>query len=164
VPWERFAELSAEPAQAAEVRGFSASTGGAKMHVIYDEGEGQPIYAAVSTVNVNDITVAQSMPLQPGATDVFDLGYYDFAWWAKREATQCRIVTRLKRNTPLAVIKTRPLSASQAQRRREPMAGAVREVVVRLEQTPNTVLRILSNDLDAPVEEIAALYNRNGGA
>lgn len=152
---------------------YSANTCGAKMHVIYDEGEGQPIYAAVSAANVNDITVAQSMPLQPGATYVFDLGYYDFAWWAKLDAAQCRIVTRLKSNTLLEVIETRPLPAGakhiladrigflpkrQANSRRNPMAAAVREITVRIDT--GRVLRILSNELDASATEITALYKR----
>jgi Transposase DDE domain/Domain of unknown function (DUF4372) len=152
---------------------YSASTCGAKMHVIYDDAEGQPIYAAVSAANVNDITVAQSMPLEPGATYVFDLGYYDFGWWAKLDAAQCRIVTRLKRNTPLAVSEIRPLPAGakhilsdrigflpqrQAHSRRNPMGQAVREIQVRIDT--GTVLRLLTNDLEAPAEEIAALYKR----
>ena len=152
---------------------FSTTTCGVKMHLIYDEGEGQPIYAAVSAANVNDITVAQTMPLIPGATYVYDLGYYDYGWWAELDAAQCRIVTRLKRNTPLALTEIRPLPAGaahilsdrigflpqrQAHSRRNPMAGAVREIRVRIDT--GAVLRILSNDLDAPATEIAALYKR----
>ena len=152
---------------------YSTTTCGAKMHVIHDAGEGQPIYAAVSAANVNDITVAQTMPLEPGATYVYDLGYYDYAWWAKLDAAQCRIVTRLKRNTPLAVSEVRPLPAGadhilsdrigflpqrQARSRRNPMACAMREIQVRIDT--GTVLRILSNDLDAPATELAALYKR----
>jgi DDE family transposase len=149
---------------------FCANTCGAKMHVIYDESDGQPIYAAISAANVNDITMAQSMPLQPGATYVFDLAYYDYAWWAERDAAQCRIVTRLKCNTALEVIETRAgadhirsdrigfLPRRQASSRRNPMAGAVREITVRIDT--GAVLRILTNDLDAPATEIAALYKR----
>lgn len=35
----------------------------------------------------------------------FRSGYYDYAWWSKLDAAQCRIVTRLKSNTPLAVVE-----------------------------------------------------------
>jgi hypothetical protein len=41
------------------------------------------------------------MPIEAGATYVFDLGYYDFAWWAQLDAQGCRLVTRFKKNTPL---------------------------------------------------------------
>jgi hypothetical protein len=151
---------------------FSAGVCGAKVHVIYDADADRPIYAAVSTANVNDITVAQQMPLEPGATYVFDLGYYDYAWWASLDAAACRIVTCFKSNTPLAVVKelTVPadsnilsdrigfLPARQAKSRRNPMQHAVREVRVRIET--GKVLRILSNDLDASAQEIADLYKR----
>jgi Domain of unknown function (DUF4372)/Transposase DDE domain len=60
---------------------FSADVCGAKVHVIYDPDANQPVYAAFSKANVNDITAAQVMPIEPGATYVFDLGYYDYAWW-----------------------------------------------------------------------------------
>ncbi len=46
----------------------------------------------------------------------------------------------------------------QAKNRKNPMQGAVREIVVTME-TGGT-LRILSNDLDAPAKEIADLYKR----
>jgi hypothetical protein len=80
---------------------FSAGVCGAKVHVIYDADADRPIYAAVSAANVNDITMAQQMPIEPGATYVFDLGYYDYAWWAALDTAACRIVTRFKSNTPL---------------------------------------------------------------
>ena len=41
------------------------------------------------------------MPIETGATYVFDLGYYDYGWWAALDEADCRIVTRFKKNTPL---------------------------------------------------------------
>jgi hypothetical protein len=107
-----------------------------------------------------------------GATYVFDLGYYDYAWWAKLDAQGCRIVTRFKRNTPLSVAAELPvpgdgailsdrighLPCRQANNRRNPFGDPVREVRVRLDT--GKVLRILSNDLDASAQEIADLYKR----
>jgi hypothetical protein len=151
---------------------FSAGVCGAKVHVIYDPDADRPIYAAISAANVNDITVAQAMPIEPGATYVFDLGYYDYAWWAKLDAAQCRIVTRFKSNTPLAAVTERPvhkggailtdrighLPARQSHSRRNPFQDPVREV--RIKTDTGKVLRILSNDLNATALEIADLYRR----
>jgi hypothetical protein len=151
---------------------FAAGVCGAKMHVVYDADADRPIYAAISAAKINDITAAQQMPIEPGATYVFDLGYYDYAWWAKLDAAQCRIVTRFKANTPLAVTNELPvpegskvlsdrigfLPARQAKSRRNPMQNAVREVRVVTET--GKVLRILSNDLDATAQQIADLYKR----
>jgi len=151
---------------------FSAGVCGAKVHVIYDADADRPIYAAVGAANLNDITVAHQMPVEPGATYVFDLGYYDYAWWAELDAAGCRIVTRFKSNTPLEVVEELAVSpgsnilsdrigflpARQAKSRRNPMQDAVREV--RITTDTGKVLRILSNDLDASAEEIADLYRR----
>ncbi len=151
---------------------FSAGVCGAKVHVIYDADADRPVYAAVSAANVNDITAARQMPVEPGATYVFDLGYYDYAWWAELDAVGCRIVTRFKSNTPIEVVEellVPPhgnilsdrigfLPARQARNRHNPMQHAVREV--RVTNDTGKVLRILSNDLDASAQEIADLYRR----
>ena len=151
---------------------FSANACGAKAHVIYDVDADRPIYAAVTAANVNDITAAQAMPIEAGATYVFDLGYYDYGWWAKMDAAGCRIVTRFKSNTPLKLTaeldapkdenilsdRIGLLPQRQTKNRKNPFSDPVREVRVRIET--GKVLRILSNDLDANAQEIADLYKR----
>src|SRR3979409_2126827 len=148
---------------------FSAGVCGAKVHVIYDADADRPIYAAVSAANINDITAARQMPIEPGATHVFDLGYYDYAWWAELDAVGCRIVTRFKSNTPLEVVEELPvteggnilsdrigfLPARQAKSRRNPMQDAVREV--RVTTDTGKVLRILSNNLDDTANEACSI-------
>lgn len=151
---------------------FSTGVCGAKAHVIYDADADRPIYAAISAANVNDITIAKQMPIEPGATYVFDLGYYDYAWWAELDGVGCRIVTRFKSNTPLTVMQELHVPAGseilsdrigllpqrQAASRQNPMADAVREI--RIKSQTGKVLRILSNDLDASASDIADLYRR----
>jgi len=156
----------------AEWARFSTSVFGVKAHVVYDPDLGGPIYHAVTAANVNDITAAKEMPIEAGATYVFDLGYYDFGFWAKLDALGCRMVTRFKTNTPLNEPRDLPLPpgatplsdrigflpARQAMSRKNPMQDAVREIVVRTET--GETLRLLTNDLDAPAQEIADLYKR----
>jgi hypothetical protein len=113
------------------------------------------------------------MPIEPGTTYVFDLAYYDYAWWAELDTMGCRIVTRFKSNTPLNnIVKQLPvakgrnilsdrigfLPTRQAGSRCNPMQEAVREI--RVTTDTGKVLRILSNDIDASAEEIANLYRR----
>ena len=152
----------------------SASGGvcGAKAHIIYDPDADRPLYLEVTAAKVNDITAAKAMPLEPGATYVFDLGYYDYGWWAKLDATGCRIVTRLKKNTPLAVTAEQALPSGSAllydrigllperltTTRHNPFSDPVREIGVALEG--GKTLRVVTNDLDAPAQEIADLYKR----
>lgn len=151
---------------------FSANVCGAKAHVIYDPDLGRPVYHSVTKANVNDITAAKEMPIEAGATYVFDLGYYDFEWWSKLHKADCRIVTRFKTNTPLVDARELPLAKDtrvlrdrigflpkrQGNNRKNPMRDAVREIVVMTDTGKK--LRILSNDLDAPADEIADLYKR----
>ena len=151
---------------------FSTGVCGAKAHIIYDPDVDQPLYLMVTPANVNDITAAKEMPIEAGATYVFDLGYYDFGWWAKLDQAKCCIVTRLKSNTPFTIKETRPVPAGSsilsdcvghlpkrlAASRRNPMSGLVREIRVRIET--GKVLRIFTNDLNASAQDIADLYKR----
>lgn len=152
---------------------FSAQLCGAKAHVVYDPDADCPLYLGFTPARVNDITAARHMPIEAGATYVFDLGYYDYGWWKAFDDVGCRIVTRLKANTPLKVIQTLSVPAETdnvvsdqigflperlAKSRRNPMSAAVREIKVRIDT--GKVLRIMTNDLDAPAAEIAALYKR----
>jgi hypothetical protein len=151
---------------------FSAELCGAKVHIIYDPDADQPVYSAVTPANAHDITAVKAMPIEPGATYVYDLGYYDYGWWAALDAKGCRLVTRLKQNTPVIVTERRPLPqggailsdaigflpARQAKNRKNPFSKPIRELRVRIDN--GKVLRIVTNDLAGPAQEIADLYKR----
>jgi transposase len=151
---------------------FADGVYGAKLHVVYNPDSERPNFTALTPANVNDITVAKTMPIRAGATYVFDLGYYDYDWWAALDAAGCRLVTRLKVNTPLMIVhenrvldgsailsdRIGHLPARQARARKNPFQDPVRELRVRT--ASGKILRIVSNDLDAPAEEIAELYKR----
>jgi hypothetical protein len=151
---------------------FSPNAVSAKLHLIYDPDADRPTYAVVTTGNINDITPAKAMPIEAGATYVFDLGYYDFGWWAALDAQGCRIVTRFKSHTKLAVCADLPLPEGSAilsdrighlpermaQSRKNPFQDPVREI--RVMTDTGKELRLLTNDLDASAQEIADLYKR----
>lgn len=151
---------------------FSQDVYGAKAHVAYDPDADCPVHLDFTPRSVNDIVAAKAMPIRAGATYVFDLGYYDFAWWNRLDEAGCRIVSRFKTHTPLEVIETRDvvgvgpilsdrigyLPKRQAKNRKNPFQKPVREVRVRIET--GKILRILSNDLNATAQEIADLYKR----
>ena len=151
---------------------FSTDVYGAKAHIVYDPHAERPVYFAVTPANINDITAAKVMPIEPGATYVFDLGYYDYGWWATMDEAGCRFVTRLKKNTPFTVVhenrvprnsnivsdRIGRLPARLAASRKNPLQVPVRELQVIIET--GKMLRIVTNDLDAPAEEIADLYKQ----
>jgi len=141
----------------------------AKVHLVYDPHAAMPLDAAVTPHNVNDITPARAMPIEAGASYVFDLGYYSYEWWADLDAAGCRFVTRLKTNTALDVNAVLPVCdggsvlsdrighlSRHIMKGKNPFTDPVREIVVR--RDGNKTLRLVTNDLDAPAEEIAALY------
>jgi IS4 transposase len=162
----RLSSLSEDWAQ------FSADVCGAKAHIVYDPNADRPVYFAVTRANVNDITAAKAIPIEVGATYAFDLGYYDYSWWAALDDVGCRFVTRLKKNTPLIVVhescvpkdsnilsdRIGHLPPRLARSRKNPLQVPVREITVLIET--GKVLRIVTNDLDAPADEIADIYKQ----
>jgi hypothetical protein len=160
----RLSSLSADWAS------FSGDVFGAKAHIIYDPHADRPVYFAVTPANVNDITAAKAMPIEPGATHVFDLGYYDYSWWARIDDAGGRFVTRLKKNTPFTAVHENSIPKDSnilsdrighlpprlAASRKNPLQVPVREIRVIIDT--GKLLRIVTNDLDAPAQEIADLY------
>ena len=160
---------------------FADASTAAKVHVVFDPRAALPTYFAITAAKVNDIVEAKQMPIEPGATYVFDQGYGacprtgprpdpgDFGFWAALDAQGCRFVTRLKTNSPRTVLAERPtvdpailsdrtvqLNGRMAKSRRNPYQAPVREVVVQV--AAQRTLHLVTNDLDAPARQIAQLY------
>jgi hypothetical protein len=145
----------------------------AKVHVVYDPEARIPTFFELSGGNCNDITIAkQVMPIAAGATYAFDLGYYDFGFWAELDANGCRFVTRLKKNTRVTLLRERPVRAGSnilfdhvvrlperlAGRRSNPFSKAGREIGIVLDTGRR--IRIFTNDLNGSARTIAELYKR----
>jgi len=143
----------------------------AKLHVVFDPAAQRPVFFDITRARINDITAAKCLlPVEAGATYVFDLGYYDFAWWAKLVAAGCSFVTRLKSNTQLRDTEQRAVApggavlADQigylperlASNRHNPFDQKGREITIRIDN--GKILRLFTNDLTSPAEAIAALY------
>lgn len=144
---------------------------GAKMHTVLDAASGLPVTFDVTHARINDITMAKDLRRHAGQTYVFDLGYYDFGWWRDLHAARCRFVTRLKTHTRPQIVEVRPVAAGgpvksdkivrmawrMTANRTNPLAQVpLREIEVVIESGKK--LRIVTNDLDATADEIAALY------
>lgn len=151
----------------------SARIRGLKLHLLYDPREVRPVWFALSSAKVDDVVAGREVPLEAGATYVFDKGYTDHRWWAAIIAAGARFLTRKKRNAHTRVLAERPTAGGplladrlvQAGHRR-PHAGApdnplyhttLRELVVARDEGGEPLI-LLTNDLDRPAAEIAALY------
>lgn len=143
----------------------------AKIHAVYDPAAQRPVYFELTGARTPDISAAKDLlPIDAGATYVFDLGYYDYGWWEKLAAKSCIFVTRLKSNTLLRDAEARAvppggnvlsdregyLPERLSHARRNPFGRKGREIVVRIDN--GKILRLFTNDLTSPAEEIAALY------
>lgn len=152
---------------------------GLKLHLAYDPRAVHPVRFAVTSPKVPDLAEARTLPLEPGATYVFDKGYADYAWWQDIVDAGAVFVTRLKDNAYRRDVRERPVPKTPetadilADRalyigRRQPRGGSVnrlydtelREVVVARDgahqnQAP---LRLLTNDHKRSPREIADLY------
>src|SRR3979490_3301030 len=151
---------------------FSGNVSGAKIHVIYGPKAGLPVYFGVTPSKVNDITPAKAMPIEAGATYVYDLGYSDYGWWGALDDAGWRFVARVKKKTPLRVIHENHVPGNSnilsdrighlpqrlARNRTNPMQEPVREI--RVINDAGKELRIVTNDLDSPAQEIADLYKQ----
>jgi len=145
------------------------SGGGLKLHVVFDPVLERPTCFAVTPKRVNDITAAKLMPIETGATYVFDKGYYDYGFWARLHQQGCRFVTRLKKHASVRPCEERKplgegilfdrvvrLSERLASQRHNPLTEPVRLIGVRIDT--GREITVLSNDLIAPAAEIAGLY------
>ncbi len=162
----RLSDLSADWAR------FGIHHNGVKVHMVYGMEAGVPLVADITAENVNDIVPARAREIEAGATYVFDLAYYEFAWWAKLHQHGCRFVTRLKTNTRLQNIEQNPmpdeanilsditgtLPERMAHSRKNPLSIRLREIKVKI--STGKIIRIVTNDLEASAGEIAELYKQ----
>lgn len=197
-PWAVFRDLAAELLGAAGLRGEaaevirlldasplplkdrrfgwaeqSARTRGLKLHLLYDPRQVRPVWFDVTSAKVDDVVGGRAVPLEAGATYVFDKGYTDFRWWAEIIEAKARFVTRRKRNTHCRAIGEQVAAGDNilADRRlkighRRPHAGSPANPLWDVELREITVARpdkqsplyLLTNDFERPAEAIARLY------
>lgn len=151
--------------------GYDTRSNGVKVSIVYDPDAMAPVRFAINLARQNDMIPAKAFPIEPGATYVFDMGYYSFMWWGDLDAKGCRFVTRLKQNTPTRLVEERTVAADgkitldrvvmlpkRLQHTRSHTLGEkpVREVHVVIDT--GKTLRLVTNDLTSPAEDIADLY------
>jgi IS4 transposase len=149
------------------------NTQGLKLHVLFGLSERAPLAQAISAANLNDIEYARTLPIEAGATYVFDKGYCDYGWWAHIHRSGARFVTRFKRNAKLEVVKDRGIAKDAAEiilkdqivrlankhpgaGRRIPYDLPLRRIEVARENKPPLVLA--TNDLRSSALSIAEHY------
>jgi putative transposase len=160
----------------------NARTRGLKLHLLYDPRQTRPVWFDVTSAKIDKpalakagVVAGRAIPLEPGATYVFDKGYTDYRWWCEILAAGAFFVTRRKRNAycrPVAeqtatgdrILADRLLQIGH----RQPRGGAplnplykvsLREIVVA-RSDHDQPLYLLTNDLQRPAVDIAQLYKQ----
>jgi IS4 transposase len=85
---------------------------GLKLHLMIEGHHGSPVFSRITQAQVSDIRVGRHIPLETGATYVFDMGYYDFNWWYEIDTKGSTFVTRLKKNANVTRIESQDESLS----------------------------------------------------
>lgn len=144
---------------------------GMKLHVLFEARSAALAHASMTAANVNDITQARKLQIEPGATYVFDRGYCNYNWWHSIEQAAACFVTRFRRDARLNYLAERPVQGAivrdsvVAFALRTPRGGhrnsystPLRRIEVhRPGQAP---LVLATNDMHSPAEQIAALYKQ----
>ena len=151
----------------------SARIRGLKLHLLYDPRQGRPVWFEVSSAKRDDVVAGRTVPLEAGATYVFDKGYTDYRWWSEIQAAGAFFVTRKKKNARCREIEERAATGDGIlfDRRlkighRQARGGAaknplwdvrLREIVVTRPDKAEP-LHLLTNDFGRSAAEIARLY------
>lgn len=152
---------------------FSKSNGrcqGAKLHLEYDANGEHPVFFQITPANVNDVEMTAALELTPGATYVFDRGYMKFAWWRTLHEAACRFVSRMQKSVIYDTVETRAVTgntllsdtviAPKGSKAGKYFPYRLRLIRLRLDSQPEKSIAIVSNDLTADAETLAALYKR----
>jgi len=143
---------------------------GMKMHVVYHPQDDCPRCVEVTPANVNDVEIGRQVPLEAGATYVFDKGYYHFGWWKKINDTKAFFVTRPKVSTRFRATKRRYLrkiigdgfrivdDAEVALTSKGDSRLPIPLRRIRVKRDQGGTITLITNDLTRTAVEIAALY------
>lgn len=149
---------------------WNGRTRGLKLHVVYNPLADHPRGIAITPATVNDVAVGRDVPIETGATYVFDKAYCDYAWWTRLHAAGSFFVTRRKTNARYVLVHRRAphnthgdgfeiiddAEVRLATQGHAKLAIPMRRV--RLKRDDGAVLTLVTNDLNRSAVAIAALY------
>jgi putative transposase len=165
--------IDATPIPLDEIVGWAEWNGrtrGLKLHVVYDPETDHPRRIEITPACVNDVLVGRTVPIESGATYVIDKAYCDYAWWTRLHEAGSYFLTRQKTNANYRLVRRHPLRSTKGDgftilcdaEVKLATQGHTRLSIpmrrVRLKRDDGAVLTLITNDLQRPAVEIAALY------
>jgi len=149
---------------------WNGRTRGLKLHVVYDPGADHPRQIAITPSTVNDVQVGKEVPIEAGATYVFDRAYCNYAWWTRLHEAGSFFVTRKKTNAAYKVTRWRKSRKTKGDGFRIISDAEVQLVTqghaklsipmrrIRLKRDDGQILTLITNDLTRSAIAIANLY------
>jgi putative transposase len=149
---------------------WNGRTRGLKLHVVYDPTADHPRRIEITPATVNDVQVGKAVPIESGATYVYDKAFCDYSWWTRLHAAGALFVTRQKTNATYKLVRRRPLHKTKgegftvlddAEVRLATQGNAKLRIPmrrVRLKRDNGATITLVTNDLARSAAEIAALY------
>jgi putative transposase len=152
---------------------WNGRTRGLKVHVVYEPQADLPQRQSITPANVNDITFGRQVPIEAGATYVFDKAYCHYGWWTAIDQAKACFVTRRKTNAHFRTARRRPIGACEgdgftivkdtevelAHPRRAKLDIPLR--CIRLvRHADGKTLDLLTNDMTRSAVAIAGLYKQ----
>lgn len=153
---------------------------GLKLHLLIEARQDTPLFAEISEAQVSDVAIGRNIPLEEGATYVFDKGYYDFNWWHQIEQKGATFVTRLKKNANVTCVQQYTIPArseailedakiqmnSRTTNRNNSKNPYFRKTLRRItveRADKDTPLVLVTNNFDITAQEVAQLYKKRWG-
>jgi putative transposase len=149
---------------------WNGRTRGLKLHVVYDPAADQPRRIAITPATVNDVEVGQEVPIEAGATYIYDKAYCHYGWWTRLHEAAARFVTRQKKNARYRAIAWRPLRKRKTDGftivddadvklvSRSGVKLAIPMRRIRVRRDDGTKMTLITNDIERSAIEIASLY------
>ncbi len=143
---------------------------GLKLHVVYDPKADMPKLLSITPATVNDVTFRSEVPIEPGATYVFDKAYCHYGWWTAIDAAGACFVTRRKTNAQFRTIRRRTLADAKGDGftilkdcdvERSSKGHLKLDIdmrLIRLKRHNGQTIDLLTNDTDRTAKQIAELY------
>jgi hypothetical protein len=84
---------------------YRTRKGAVKLHMLLDYDGCLPAFMDLTEGKTHEIQVARKLNLPEDSILVFDMGYYDFAWWKHLDSKNIWFVTRAKGNLAYEVVE-----------------------------------------------------------
>jgi putative transposase len=143
---------------------------GLKLHVVYDPLTDVPTHIEITDANINDVTIGEQFPIQPGFMHVFDKAYCKYPWWTAIHQASATFVTRQKTSS-----KFRATSKRKPRKRNGDgfkiiddakvkfVSKGDSELIIplrriRVRRDDGAKITLITNDLERSAVEIAGFY------